>query len=263
MKAGPFSIMWRMIKRIAYFLSGRGKNGDKKMEAKTTSIVIVGMKNSAKFGKCLGADVDATTMTNMLSAYGKPVVLRDAQARKAAVVAALSEAIKADLCIFCYSGHGGSERFADTKFDASEPDGKDEYLCLYDTYLKDTEIWNIISKAKGRVFMVFDCCHSATMFRSATGTEEDVKSEPFTMQMLDGIVLPQGATTNLLVWSGCPDDNYSYGDASGGVLTNAIKKSFDKDRTYDEVWEKAKKLAADQHPQRTQLGEGFGGKVFR
>lgn len=252
-----------MIKTVAYFLVGRGKNGDKKMEAKKTSIVIVGMKNSAKFGKCLGADIDATTMTNMLSAYGKQVVLRDSQARKAAVVAALTEAVKADLCIFAYSGHGGSERFADTRLDSTETDGKDEYLCLYDTCLRDTEIWGIISKAKGRVFMIFDCCHSATMFRSATGAEEEVKSEPFTMQMLDTVVLPQGSNVNLLAWSGCPDDNYSYGDANGGVLTNAIKKSFDKDRSYDEVWSKAKKLAADQHPQRTQIGEGFGGKVFR
>ena len=254
--------MWGIVKRIAFFLVGLGSNGDKKMEAKTTSIVIVGMRNSAKFGKCLGADVDATTMTNILSTYGKPVVLRDSQARKAAVVSALTEAVKSDLCIFCYSGHGGSEKFADTKFDASEPDGKDEYLCLYDTYLKDTEIWGIVSKAKGRVVLIFDCCHSATMYRSAV-SNDDIRSEPFTMQMLDGIVLPQGSNINVLVWSGCPDDNYSYGDAKGGVLTNAIRDSYGKNKSYDEVWEGAARRAADQHPQRTQIGEGFGGKVFR
>lgn len=233
------------------------------MEAKTTSIVIVGMKNSAKFGKCVGADVDATTMTGILSSYGKPLVLRDSQARKAAVISALSEAVKSDLCIFTYSGHGGSEKFADTAFDSSEKDGKDEYLCLYDTYLKDTEIWSIISKAKGRVFMIFDCCHSATMFRSASGSGESVKSEPFTMQMLDEVVLPQGSNVNLLVWSGCPDDGYSYGDASGGILTNAIKRAFGKNRTYDDVWNRTRNLAQDQNPQRTQIGEGFGGKIFR
>ena len=124
-----------MIKTVAYFLVGRGKNGDKKMEAKKTSIVIVGMKNSAKFGKCLGADIDATTMTNMLSAYGKPVVLRDSQARKAAVVAALTEAVKADLCIFAYSGHGGSERFADTRLDSTETNGRKGRISLPVRYL--------------------------------------------------------------------------------------------------------------------------------
>ena len=241
-----------------YFFSG-----DKRMEAKTTSIVIVGMKNSAKFGKCLGADVDATTMQGILSKYGNPVVFRDSSARKAAVVSALTEAVKSDLCIFFYSGHGGSERFADTKFDSTETDGQDEYLCLYDTYLKDTEIWSIVSKAKGRVFLIFDCCHSATMFRSVVNEERDVDSEPFTMQMLDTVVLPQGSEVNLLVWSGCPDDNYSYGDAKGGILTNAIRDSYEKNKTYDEVWSRARRIASDQNPQRTQIGEGFGGKVFR
>lgn len=263
MKSGPFGLLWKLIKRVAFFMMGLGKNGDKKMEAKTTSIVIVGMRNSAKFGKCLGADVDATTMTNILSKYGTPVVLRDARATKAAVVSALTNAIKADLCIFCYSGHGGSEKFADTKFDSTESDGKDEYLCLYDTYLKDTEVWSIVSKAKGRVFMIFDCCHSATMFRSATGIDKDVGSEPFTMQMLDTVVIPQGSGINLLVWSGCPDDNYSYGDASGGVLTNAIRDSYSKSKSYDDVWKGTEAKARDQHPQKTQIGEGFGGKVFR
>ena len=262
MNANPFSIFWKMIKTVAYLLVGRGKNGDKKMEAKTTSIVIVGMKNSAKFGKCLGADIDAATMTGILTKYGKPVILQDSNARKSAVVSALTEAIKADLCIFFYSGHGGSDRFSDTKFDSTETDGKDEYLCLYDTYLRDTEIWSIISKAKGRVFMIFDCCHSATMFRSPVN-EEEVSSEPFTMQMLDDIVLPQGSGVNLLVWSGCPDDNYSYGGSDGGVLTNAIRDSYKADKSYEDVWSSAEKKARSQHPQRTQIGSGFGGKVFK
>lgn len=233
------------------------------MEAKTTSILIVGMKNSAKFGKCLGADVDATTMTGILSKYATPVVLRDSAARKAAVVEAMKQGVKSDLFILAYSGHGGSEKFADTAFDSSEKDGRDEYLCLYDTYLKDTEIWSIVSQAKGRVVLIFDCCHSATMYRSATNAEVEVKSEPFTMQMLEDIVLPQGSNVNLLVWSGCPDDNYSYGGADGGILTNAIRDSYSKDKTYDEVWSGASKKAKDQNPQRTQIGEGFGGKVFR
>ena len=133
-------------------------------KAKTTGIVIVGMGQSAKYGKCEGAAKDASTMAGILSKYGTPQILVNNQATKANVVNALKVASQNDLMIFFYSGHGGSDPIGDV---SGEPDKKNEYLCLYNGYLLDNEIWNIICGAKNRVLLIFDCCHSETMFRSS------------------------------------------------------------------------------------------------
>lgn len=34
----------------------------------------------------------------------------------------------------------------------------------FDQALLDNEIWTLICHARGRVFLIFDCCHSETMF---------------------------------------------------------------------------------------------------
>lgn len=231
---------------------------DRKMESKNTKIVVVGLERSAKYGSCPGSAHDVDTMTGILSKYGKPVVLRDSAARKSAVASALKSAADSDLLIFYYSGHGGSEK---SKGDKSETDGMDEYLCLYDGPMMDNEVWSIIRNAKGRVFCIFDCCHSATMYQMTGDEKAEVPTSPFTMQMASGPV--EQSDMNLLVWSGCPDSGFSYGDGAGGVFTNAIAKAFSPDRTYGEVWAKAKSSAIDQSPTRTQIGVGFGGRVFR
>ena len=139
----------------------------------------------------------------------------------------------------------------------------DEYLCLYDGAMMDDEVWSIISKSRGRVMCIFDCCHSATMFQSLeaeSGTYE-FKPSPFTFRKLSGPMVQ--ANVNLLVWSGCPDSDYSYGDDDGGVLTNAIAKAYKPSRTYDDVWERASKDARGQRPTSTRIGSGFGGNVFQ
>lgn len=246
---------------VAVFVLWRIFRGDRKMESKNTKIVIVGMERSAKYGRCPGSAHDAESMAQLLGGYGNVTVLRDGQARKSAVVSALEAALDSDLLIFFYSGHGGSER---AKSDSGEKDGMDEYLCLYDGAMVDNEVWNIISRAKGRVLCIFDCCHSATMYQMVGNSSEDVVLEPkpFTMQVA---MCPMALdrSVNMLVWSGCPDSDYSYGDANGGVLTNAILHAYSKDRTYDEVWHRASTEASSQNPVVTQIGSGFGGKVFR
>ena len=35
---------------------------------------------------------------------------------------------------------------------------------------------------------------------------------------------------NMICWSGCPDNTYSYGSSSGGQFTNTLRKYFNKDR---------------------------------
>ena len=221
-----------------------------------THVLVVGMEKSASYGGCPGSRVDATRMSKILSAYGDVKILLDGGATRKSVSEALSEALQGDLCIFYYSGHGGQH--ADPKGQG----GKSEYLCLDDGPLPDYDIWRMISAAKGRVFMVFDCCHSATMFRSE-GFDAMFRNTGFKFGMLSEAALAL-EDMDLLIWSGCPADDYSYGDADGGVFTNGIRKGLGKKSpTYDSVWETARDFAKSQRPSRTMMGAGFSGPVFR
>ena len=234
-----------------------------------TSVLCVGMQNSSKYGACPGAALDSSRMAKLLGSYGKTVLLQNSQATTAFVKSEMEHAVQSDLAIIFYSGHGG--RVRNPK--AQDGSGYSEHLCLNNGPMYDFTIWDVISKAKGRVVLIFDCCHSATMHRSATDVAEPVQigdecaedhwtPAPFTFRMLQGMA-KRASAGGILVWAGCPADNYSYGDDSGGVLTNGILKAFHKDRTYDEVWRKAARLASGQGPCRTVVGSGFGGLVFR
>ena len=250
------------LKHIKSFFSSNSKENEEErfspiegIERGTTSVVIVGMEYSKRFGACPGASKDAENLRKMLENYSSDLsFFISEKATKRSVVAALKKAVQSDLCIFCYSGHGGSEAFFDTG--AEEVDGKDEFLCLYDTYLRDNDIWKILQTAKGRVMLYFDCCHSSDMFRV---------QNPFALSY-SGITAREPAgktlyvaddTVNALVWSGCHESTVSWGSSLGGELTNCFKKLFDKKLSYDQIWDKIstdKTLLAAQIPYRVIIG---------
>ena len=236
-----------------------GTNGDDDCYAKTSSTyaVVIGMENSKFAGACPGARYDSDRMKSLLSKYASEVrILQDESATKANVRAAIEWGIEksgSGLFVFYYSGHGGSDPFSDTGVE--ESDGKDEYLCLYDTYLRDNEIWSMICKSKGRVFFITDSCHSETQFR----TPKFLLRPPFGFDHKINEVHP----FSLLCWSGCPDADFSYGSSSGGQFTNALLRQYKKDLTYQELWDKIKSdrvLRAYENPQSTIIGAGFEGK---
>lgn len=244
--------IWNRIKLLWGLMTGSAKISDRG----DTSIVCVGMQVSSKYGACPGAQLDSSSMASLLSRYGNVQLLQNKQATTSSVTVALKSAVQSKLCIFYYSGHGGQEKNSRGQM------GVSEFLCLNNGALHDYDIWNIVSQARGRVVMVFDCCHSATMFRDqAVSGPGAFRNTGFSFQMLRE-PLAMGEV-NLLVWSGCPADDFSYGDANGGVFTNGIRKSFSESDTYGEVWDRAAKTARDQHPVRTVLGSGFNGLVFR
>jgi uncharacterized caspase-like protein len=226
-----------------------------------TQVVVVGMENSRVAGACPGAGYDANRMYALLKNYTDNAVLfRDVNATKANVEQALKEAIeKANngLVILYYSGHGGSDPLPNTGIE--EDDGKDEYLCLWDKPMLDNEIWNIITKSKGRVLIIADCCHSQTMFRNG-----GIKINP---PLAWDHTLSEKTNFSMLCWSGCPDNTYSYGSAAGGQFTNALLRHFDTRKTYEYLWNEIKKdsrLRAYENPQSTAIGNGFDGKlIFR
>lgn len=220
------------------------------------SVVVIGVENGFA-GKCDGALKDANDMTEVLRPYAVELTtLKDKQATAAAVVAAMEKAARADLAIIYFSGHGGSQPSIDT----FETDGRDEFICCYDKGLLDDDIWRIISGSKGRVFLIFDCCHSETMFRTPGVT--------FAGAARSNSLKAAGASPSMLCWSGCPDNSYSYGSASGGEFTTALRKYAGKGGTYSDVWKKIsgdETLKSHQTVRSTEIG-GFGAgktKIFK
>lgn len=246
----------------------------------TVSYVCIGMETSSRFGSCPGCTKDADRINGLLKdTFGySGVLLQSAQATRDAVVGAVKSAISATpedgLFILYYSGHGGREFLDSTA--TEEPEGADEadeYLCLYDKALLDDDVWRLITQCRGRVFLVFDCCHSQTMFRSvasdealekglaiALGEENMVKSTGFTLRPR-GVPLSRGGEIKMLCWSGCMEAEYSYGSSRGGVMTNAIMSRWRKGVTYADLWsavaKDVTKSQSTQHPMSTQYGGTF------
>ncbi len=221
--------------------------------------VIVGMEESLSAGNCPGSYKDAMVMNEIMEYYtDNIVVLTNTNATKAAVVSALTDAIaKYEFVVFYYSGHGGSQKLSTTG--AEEADGQDEFLCFYDRYMLDNEVWSIISKAKGKVFLIFDCCHSETMFKTPQVTFKNSLRR-----------LSASRTSSdfaMLCWSGCPDNTVSYGSAAGGMFTRAISNYLTFSSTYREIWGKVstdKWLLQSQSPQQTVIGDwDLDAKVFQ
>lgn len=181
-------------------------------------LLAIGMEHSASYGDCPGAKAGATKLFKKIKpccSYAK--LLIDAEATKAAVISEMQKVCDSDLAIIVYAGHGGQK-----SGHQYETDGKDEFLGLYDKPLVDNEIWQIISKAKGRVFTIFDCCHSETMFRG-----------------FEKINFERDENVDLLCWSGCADSEVSYGmPGSGGFLTRYILKYAGPFTTYKSAWKK-------------------------
>lgn len=134
---------------------------------------------------------DAQDWSAVLAARGYAVTsLLDAQATKAAMVAALSQlignAVKGDNVIITFSGHGTYQ--PDT--DGDEADGLDEALCPYDiqtngSALTDDEIRNLFAtrKAGVRLLLISDSCHSGTVTRAAPAEPEAEGPRPRFMPM--------------------------------------------------------------------------------
>ena len=238
-------------------------SGSSPNSAKSTNTyaVVVGMEKSLFAGECPGAAYDSERMFRLVSRYAADVTyLKDGEATKERVSAALRRAIELannGLVIFYYSGHGGSEPFPNVGIE--ETDGKDEFLCLYDTWLRDNEIWTILSQSRGRVFMCIDACHSQTMWRHP--------GFKLILPLAWDHNINEDASFSLLCWSGCPDNAYSYGSPSGGQFTNAILRHYTSGKTYEALWSEVKAdkvLKAYENVQSTAIGIGFDGKaIFR
>jgi hypothetical protein len=246
------------------------------------------MEVSKRFGECPGCQSDAVYLSSLMDGLGyKGTLMISSEATKAAVVEKLKEGIdstpEGGLFLFFYSGHGGQEYLG-----GKEPDGadrEDEYLCLYDSHMMDDEIWIIVSRCKGRVFLYFDACHSATMYRSvASDLKVSSGDKPVAVALGADLVRSKGFTfrpgrfsearalsldgkksgPRILCWSGCREAEYSFGSFRGGELTLAVAANWKKGVSYDGLWSKVSSWVNSsqktQHPVQTCIG-GFSVKA--
>lgn len=183
---------------------------------RTVKMLCIGMEESKYAGSCPGTGIGATKFFNKVKPrcnYAK--LLLSSQATMFAVRNELQNVCESNLAIIFYSGHGGQK-----KGSQNETDGKDEFLGLYDGPIMDNEIWNIVSQAKGRVFMIFDCCHSETMFRG-----------------IPDLLPRRNEPLDLLCWASCGEGEVGYSiPTRGGLFTTAILKNIKAGNTYDQAW---------------------------
>jgi hypothetical protein len=229
--------------------------------------LIVGMETS-KWGACPGSDKDSSVMYGLVSQYVNNdhiIKINNKLATTENVRQSLEDQIakvpEDGLFIFTYSGHGG--QYNQSNDAKNETDGRDEFLCLYDGALIDNDLWDIFNKCKGRIFVVFDCCHSGTMYRlpsenGATGDEAEDRiplEKPF-FSKYENV----RAGIKMLVVSGCGEETVSWGDSvNGGVLTAAMKKNFNKCLTYREWWNKFKKESTFKKVKQVPICTNVGG----
>lgn len=217
-------------------------------------------------GDCPGTDVDSAVFAAMCDQFGVPYVkLENAQANATNVIAKAQAAAESlgpsgGLLVLYFSGHGGQV----PSDSASEDDGQDETICLWDGQLRDKHVWQLLLRVPRnvRVWMVTDCCNSGTNYRKPRDFAKAVRrlsGERARMRMARGLVRrASDEEPNLLHWGGCGDGESSFGSASGGVFTVALVDAFSTRKTYREWFSDAcRRMPESQRPTCGETGVSF------
>lgn len=239
-------------------------------EKSTTSIVLAGVENGWA-GACPGAIKDVMTMANVFRKTANNfdiTLLIDKQATASSFTKAVEKAVKKDLAIIFYSGHGGQDTNHSLGKANFEDDNINEFICLYDKPFLDDNIWHLISQSHGRVVCIWDCCHSATMFRTVNLTKKKALNDFSGFKLSkQPMLLSNAKDFGFSLWnlSGCPDNTYSYGSADGGMLTNTIERYVRDYLSYQDIWDKVssnKELKRSEIVQKTEIGKSFNNNLF-
>lgn len=211
------------------------------------------------------------------------------------ISALLAKAVKGDVVVVQYSGHGSYV----PDEDGDEPDGRDEAICPYDVGTKgvitDDELFDIYSaKEQGvRLAVISDSCHSGTVARfapivtpptiaGANAPQRKVRFLPPETFLPRSELAKLGVQRSLrsssppgryaaLLMAGCQDTEYSY-DAyfqgrPNGAFTFVALKALAKlpaKATYRD-WYKAirKALPSQQYPQQPNLYGSASMKLWK
>lgn len=148
---------------------------------------------------------------------------------KNAVEWLIKDSKQGDSLFLSYSGHGGS--VIDKNGD--ESDGKDETLCLLDKSITDDELKTmLINKLPEgvKLFVIMDCCHSGTMCDLKYDYNIDyknIKDNDDTLKYSITISKKyEELKSNVVLISGCLDNQYSADTYEGGQSCGALTFSF-------------------------------------
>lgn len=205
-------------------------------------------------GALTGCEPDARDMKVIADSRGfksRLVLTREATSNClfSELRAASAQLVSGDILLLSYSGHGG--QVPNTNGD-DEADGMDETWCLFDREIVDDELFAAFARfASGvRIFVLSDSCHSGTATRVAEfsavvraaqkeasnikprAMPEDVSRKVYQAHraLYDALQagLPDferaGVNANVLLISGCQDNQLSGDMGTNGVFTNALKR---------------------------------------
>lgn len=216
-------------------------------------------------GTLNACEADAKDMKAIADAQGfKSTLLVTKDATSTNLVTALGDATSqldsGDILFLSYSGHGG--QVPDLNGDELEngrTDGKDETWALYDRQLVDDELYAMWAKLRTdiRVVMLSDSCHSGTMARelaipgiieasvieretikpSSSVTRwmpSDVQARTYeqnkalyeSIQQANSKGENVDVHANVLLISGCQDNQTSMDGARNGLFTEALLRTY-------------------------------------
>lgn len=201
-------------------------------------------------GDCPGCDVDAQAFAIACQSEGVPYeLLLNKQASFSSILLSAKRALlqlnPGDLLIFYISGHGGQNTI---NVDASETDGKNETICLFDGQLVDNKVWKLCQKAAEhgvKLWLITDTCNSGTNYRGPHN-------------YVSALAARSGSEPNLLHWGGCADGKSSFGSAQGGTFTTALVDAYKHGQSYSDWFSGIRRrMPITQHPTSEQTGLDF------
>jgi len=277
------------ITKLMKFLFGEKENNQEESSQSSISsddIMVAGKKRALCFGindypgssndlrGCLNDVSDWTSLLRDVYRFDQLTNITNANCTRNNIKKAMEEIINIsmpnDVLVISYSGHG--TYVADR--DGDEIDGKDEAICLYDGFLIDDEIKEIMSKIKDdvRTTIIFDSCFSGTATRAFNFNEDSFYRVSRFMPSKDngkiacvktkGRIFRSAEEKDMkeILVSGCSDTEVSYDAQFDGQYYGAM--SYFATRvlrenpmvTYSEFYKALKeKLPNSQYPQTPQL----------
>lgn len=173
------------------------------------------------------------------------IIMQNENATVEGVKAALRRAIQDELAIVYFSCK--AKQIPAT--DASEADGLDECICLYDGNLVDNEIWEILKTAHGRVFVMFETSYAGSMLKATSKEDKASFSAAANAGLLDDLIREveeenakyADQIPNILCWAACMENETVDERTIGSKFTNAFYFKSDKWYTYGETFDRIQK----------------------
>ncbi len=184
---------------------------------------------------------DIVTMKKLLANKFKIISLEDDKANYKnlkSILEEMSKLKKSDTFLFYYSGHG-CRAFGSV----DEKDSRDEFLMLSGVeYAKDSltiksgimlddELNYRLSKIKAKKIILFDCCHSQTMYKSISPIGSKFSKNIgviFKLGYKKNPLYSKYKIKNFIKLSACMDDEQTEDSPNGGIFTLTLKRVLQK-----------------------------------